>query len=114
MNAKTEKIEAIDQVAIIGMGLIGSSIARAAREALPGVRLSGYDEDPEVRARARALNLVDEVYETAGHSVAAADLVILCVPVGAMAKAAEAIADRLPPMPSSAMSARRRPWSRRA
>jgi cyclohexadieny/prephenate dehydrogenase len=36
-------------VAIIGLGLIGSSIARAVRESLPGVRLTGYDSAPAVR-----------------------------------------------------------------
>lgn len=84
------------RVAIVGLGLIGSSIARAVRENMPEVALAGYDADPSVRARAREIGLVDDVAETAGEAVAGADLVILCVPVGAMAAAAEAIADSLP------------------
>src|SRR6185503_14457307 len=79
-------------VAIIGLGLIGSSIARAVHERLPGVRLSGYDLDPAVRERARALALVDRVADAAGEAARGADLVIFCVPVGAMAAAAEAVA----------------------
>ncbi|HEX8669328.1 MAG TPA: prephenate/arogenate dehydrogenase family protein [Allosphingosinicella sp.] len=84
-------------VAIIGLGLIGSSIARAVREQLPEVRLSTFDADPAVRERARALDLADAVAEHAGGAVAEADLVILCVPVGAMGEAAAAIAGRLRP-----------------
>ena len=84
-----------DTVAIIGLGLIGSSIARAARAALPGVRLTGYDTDADVRDRARALGLA-EMADTPGEAVAKAGLVILCVPVGAMAEAARSIAPALP------------------
>ena len=83
-------------VALIGLGLIGSSIARAVREAMPDVKLTGYDIDPEVRARARALALADAVVDQPGDAVTGADLVILCVPVGAMAEAARSIADSLP------------------
>ena len=84
-----------NSVAIVGLGLIGSSIARAVRERLPGVRLTGFDLDPAVRERAGALALVDRVAETAGEAARGADLVIFCVPVGAMAAAAEAIAPGL-------------------
>jgi cyclohexadieny/prephenate dehydrogenase len=83
-------------VALIGLGLIGSSIARAVRETMPTVRLTGYDSDRDVRERARVLDLVDLVAEDSGEAVCEADLVILCVPVGAMADAARSIADRLP------------------
>jgi cyclohexadieny/prephenate dehydrogenase len=82
-------------IAIVGLGLIGSSIARAVRANLPGVGLTGYDADPDVRRRASALGLVDQVAEEAGVAVAQADLVILCVPVGAMHDAASAIAGHL-------------------
>ena len=40
------------RVAIIGLGLIGSSIARGVRQHMPTARLTGYDADPAVRARA--------------------------------------------------------------
>ena len=84
------------RVTIIGLGLIGSSIARAVRHDMPTVRVTGHDADPEVRARARALDLADDIADTAGAAVTDADLVILCVPVGAMAAVAEAIAADLP------------------
>ncbi|AGH49814.1 cyclohexadienyl dehydrogenase [Sphingomonas sp. MM-1] len=84
------------RVSIIGLGLIGSSIARAVRQHMPTVRLTGHDADPGVRARAVAIDLVDDVADTPGAAVTDADLVILCVPVGAMATVAAAIAADLP------------------
>ena len=84
-------------VAIVGLGLIGSSIARAVHERLPDVRVTGFDLDPAVRDRARALALVDRVVDAAEDAARGADLVIFCVPVGAMAAAAEAIAPGLSP-----------------
>jgi cyclohexadieny/prephenate dehydrogenase len=85
------------RVSIIGLGLIGSSIARAVRDAMPTVVLSGHDTDPEVRETARALKLCDDVADSAGAAVTDADLVILCVPLGAMPAVAESIAADLPP-----------------
>ena len=84
------------RVSILGLGLIGSSIARAVRVHMPSVRLTGHDVDPEVRATADALNLCDDIADTPGAAVIDADLVILCVPVGAMGVAAEAFAADLP------------------
>ena len=84
------------RVAIIGLGLIGSSVARGVREAMPTVALSGYDADPAVREAARALNLTDDVADSAGAAVIDADLVMLCVPVGAMEDVARDFAADLP------------------
>lgn len=86
----------LSKVAIIGLGLIGSSIARGVREALPGVKLHGYDRDETVRARASELGL-GEIAPTPVDAVAEADLIILCVPVGAMAEAAQSISGALKP-----------------
>ncbi|MFV0625378.1 prephenate/arogenate dehydrogenase family protein [Sphingomonas sp. ac-8] len=84
------------RVAIVGLGLIGSSVARAVREAMPGVRLTGHDADPQVRETARALNLVDDVAEHPGAAVLDAELVVLCVPVGAIGAVAAELAPDLP------------------
>jgi cyclohexadieny/prephenate dehydrogenase len=84
------------RVSIIGLGLIGSSIARAVRQHMPTVRLTGHDADPQVRQTADQLQLCDDIADTAGAAVTDADLVILCVPVGAMESAAREIADDLP------------------
>jgi cyclohexadieny/prephenate dehydrogenase len=84
------------RVTVIGLGLIGSSILRATRAYLPTVRLTGYDADPEVRAIADRIALADDIADSAGAAVSDADLVILCVPVGAMGQVAAEIADDLP------------------
>ena len=85
------------RVAIIGLGLIGGSIGLAVREHLPGVATRGYDSDPAVRRRATERQLADEICDTPEAAAADADLVILCVPVGAMGDAARAIAPALKP-----------------
>jgi cyclohexadieny/prephenate dehydrogenase len=84
-------------VAIVGLGLIGSSIARAAKAADPAVRVTGHDLDPEICARAAGLGFADAIAGTPEEAVADADLVILCVPVGAMAAAAATLAAHLKP-----------------
>lgn len=84
----------LGKLAIIGLGLIGSSIARGVREALPSLQVTGYDSDAAVRLRAAELGLV-EVSQSPAEAVAGADLVILCVPVGAMAEAAQGISSAL-------------------
>jgi len=84
------------RVTVIGLGLIGSSIARGIRASMPTVRVTGYDADPAVRATATAIELCDDVADTAGTAVIDADLVMLCVPVGAMGAVGAAIADDLP------------------
>ena len=76
------------RVTIVGLGLIGSSIARAVRVHMPTVRLTGYDADPAVRETAVRIELCDDIADSAGTAVIDADLVILCVPVGAMGEAA--------------------------
>jgi cyclohexadieny/prephenate dehydrogenase len=84
------------RVSIIGLGLIGSSIARAVRATMPTVALMGHDADPAVRARAEALGFCDDIADTAGAAVTDADLVILCVPVGAIGEVAASLKHDLP------------------
>lgn len=85
------------KVAIIGLGLLGGSIGLAVARHLPGVETSGYDADPAVRQRARERALAGTITETAADAVAGADLVILCVPVGAIGSAAHEFAGVLAP-----------------
>jgi cyclohexadieny/prephenate dehydrogenase len=84
------------RVTIIGLGLIGSSVARAVRATMPTVRITGYDASPEVRSIAERIALADDIADTAGAAVIDADLVMLCVPVGAMGAVAAEFADDLP------------------
>ncbi len=85
------------KVSIIGLGLLGGSIGLAVRAHLPDVETTGYDKDEGVRAKARERGLADTICATPQEAVAGADLVILCVPVGAMGEAAADIADALAP-----------------
>ncbi len=86
-----------DRVAIIGLGLLGGSIGLAVQDCLPGVATTGYDADPATRARAAERGLVAHVFESAAEAVRDAQLVILCVPVGAMGAAAAQLAGALAP-----------------
>lgn len=87
----------VSHVAIIGLGLLGGSIGLAVKARAPAIATTGWDRDPAVRARAAERGLVGQVCDTAEAAVAGADLVILCVPVGAMGDAAQAIAPGLKP-----------------
>ncbi|KPQ26519.1 MAG: cyclohexadieny/prephenate dehydrogenase TyrC [Porphyrobacter sp. HL-46] len=87
----------IRRVAIIGLGLLGGSIGLAVQARGLGITTTGYDRDAAVRERAIARGLVETVCDTPEAAVAGADLVILCVPVGAMGDAARAIAPGLAP-----------------
>lgn len=86
----------IASVAIIGLGLLGGSLGRAITAKCPDIRTTGYDASAQVRERAEEIGLVGTVCEEPGEAVCDADLVILCVPVGAMGYAAAAIAKSLP------------------
>ncbi len=87
----------IERVAVVGLGLIGGSVGLAVQQMLPDVTTTGWDADADVRQRAAARGLVGKICDTVAEAVADADLVILCVPVGAMGYAAEAIAPHLKP-----------------
>lgn len=87
----------INNVAIIGLGLLGGSIGLAIQDSAARIKTTGFDTDSDVRAKAAERGLVDKVCDQLEDAVSAADLVILCVPVGAMQAAAQAMADALPP-----------------
>jgi cyclohexadieny/prephenate dehydrogenase len=86
-----------ERIAIIGLGLLGGSIGLAVQEYLPATATAGYDADPAVRRRATERGLAATICDTPQDAVAGADLVILCVPVGAMGEVAREIAPALRP-----------------
>ncbi|MCI4644802.1 MAG: prephenate/arogenate dehydrogenase family protein [Hyphomonadaceae bacterium] len=81
-------------IAIVGIGLIGGSIARAARETGAAGEVRLFDASADVRAKATTLDL-GTVFDSAAEAVAEADCVFLCVPSGAIGKAAEAVGPAL-------------------
>ena len=93
----TGETKRIDRVAVIGLGLLGGSLGLAVAQYAPEITTTGFDSDPEVRDRARQRGLVKHVCDSAAEAVQGADLVILCVPVGAMGAAAHDVAGALPP-----------------
>lgn len=86
-----------DRVALIGLGLIASSMFWAMkRKGLAG-EVTGYARSAETRATARRIGLCDRVCDSALQAVEGADLVVLCVPVGVMGAVAAEIAPALKP-----------------
>jgi len=86
-----------DTVALIGIGLIGSSISHATRRGNLAGRIVGSAKTEATRATAIRLGLVDEVFESAAEAVNDADLIILCTPVRACGPVAAEIAGSLKP-----------------
>jgi cyclohexadieny/prephenate dehydrogenase len=86
-----------DRIALIGLGLIASSMYwRIKRDGLAG-EVTGYARSRETRDTARRIGLCDRVCETASEAVEGADLVVLCVPVGVMGAVAAEIKSALKP-----------------
>ncbi|MGQ0662208.1 MAG: prephenate/arogenate dehydrogenase family protein [Pseudomonadota bacterium] len=86
-----------DRVAIIGLGLVGSSLARVIRQQRLARRVVACDRAPGVRARVKKLGLADEVVADPAAAVADADLVVVCAPMSTYATLGRAIAPRLKP-----------------
>ena len=86
-----------DRIALIGFGLIGGSIARAAKEQGLAGEIVTTDRSAKTRARVVELGIVDRVAETNAEATEGADLVILCIPVGACGPVAAEIAGHLKP-----------------
>jgi cyclohexadieny/prephenate dehydrogenase len=84
-----------ERVAIVGFGLIGSSIARAARSLQLARTIVAVDRDDGVLERVAALDLADERFADVAEGARDADLVVLCVPVGAYGAVTKAMAASL-------------------
>lgn len=84
-----------DRLAIVGIGLIGSSIARAAREQGLAKHIAIADASEAHRKEAEALKLGDSIHGDAAEAAKNADLVMLCVPLGANAAVARHIGPAL-------------------
>ncbi len=85
------------RLALIGIGLIGSSIARGARQQRLVAEIVGTARSAPTRRRAIELGLADRIVDTNAAAVDGADLVILCIPVGRCGDAAREIAPCLAP-----------------
>ncbi len=86
-----------ERAALIGLGLIGSSMARAIKRSGAAAAVIGAEPDPSARAEAEALGFCDGVLASAAEAVKGADFVCLCAPVGAAGAIAAEIAPHLAP-----------------
>ena len=86
-----------DRVALIGLGLIASSMFWAMKRGDLVGEVTGYARSEATRDTARRIGLCDRVCDSIAEAVAGADLVILCVPVGVMGDVAAEIGPHLKP-----------------
>src|SRR5271169_938533 len=86
-----------ERLALIGVGLIGSSIARAARAQNAVRSIVATARSAATRRRVIELGIADQVVETNAAAVEGADLVIFCIPVGQCGAVAQEIAGHLEP-----------------
>ena len=86
-----------ERLALIGVGLIGSSIARSARAQKLAGSIVATARSAVTRRRVMELGLADQVVDSNAAAVAGADLVIVCVPVGQCGAVAREIAPHLTP-----------------
>ena len=81
-----------DRVALIGLGLIASSMYWAIKRGGLAGEVTGFARSAETRDVAREIGLCDRICDSASEAAEGADLVVLCVPVGAMAAVSAEIA----------------------
>ena len=86
-----------DRVALIGLGLIASSIFWASKRNDVSAHFTGFSRSERTRSIARKIGLCEEVVDSLEEAVKDADLIILCVPVGAMEQVMFRIAPFLKP-----------------
>ena len=84
-----------ERLALIGCGLMGGSFALAARQAGLVRTIAGFSASEKTRQRARELRVIDQACASVAEAVNGADLVLLAVPVGAMASSFAAMAPAL-------------------
>ena len=89
--------QSYDRVALIGLGLIASSMFWAMKRSGLAGEVTGYARTAETRETSRRIGLCDRVCDSAAEAVQGADLVVLCVPVGVMGAVAAEIAPALKP-----------------
>lgn len=94
-DAAKHQTTVVSKLVIIGAGLIGSSVARAAKQYRAAELIVIADQDKGVLSEAQDLAIADAYFDDAAEAVKGAELIVLAVPVGAMAAVGEHIATHL-------------------
>jgi cyclohexadieny/prephenate dehydrogenase len=93
----TELKPLFGKVALLGVGLMGSSMAHAIRRAELAAHIAGYARDPETLEAAKKIGFADSLYDSPEAAVHGADFVALATPVGTFGALAQAIGPHLKP-----------------
>lgn len=78
-------MEHIKKISIIGVGLIGGSLALAIKARQPQITIVGYSRHADHLHRAKSLNVIDEYHTGIQPAIQGADIIVVAVPLGAMA-----------------------------
>jgi cyclohexadieny/prephenate dehydrogenase len=84
-----------EKMALLGLGLLGSSLSHAARRGGLVKHISGYARSAETRATSLEIGIVHSTHDSAAEAVKDADIVILCSPIGTYGDLAKEIAPHL-------------------
>ncbi|QDS90606.1 prephenate dehydrogenase [Rosistilla ulvae] len=93
MNREAQEAWRPRRIAVIGVGLLGGSVALAAKRRWPDATLVGSSRKPETRQTMLDLQVVDHAFADAIQCVADCDLIIIAAPVGHIARLLPEIAD---------------------
>jgi len=74
-------VKSLRKIAVVGMGLLGSSLTLAIMRTFSQVRVVGFSHRPSTRQKARALNVAEEITESLEQAVCNADMVVLATPI---------------------------------
>jgi len=96
-SCKVLFVKNLRQVSIIGLGLLGGSVALAVRQHIPGVAVVGYSHRPATRRKAKALGTATRICRELGEAVSTADLVILATPIFTFERYFEELSGLIPP-----------------
>ncbi len=84
------------RITIIGVGLIGGSLALAIKQRFPSIHITGVDK-PQVLKRALERHAIDVAESSIARAVSSADLIIIAAPVSAIVNLLPAVAKNIPP-----------------
>jgi prephenate dehydrogenase len=91
-----QKLLPFKRITIIGVGLIGGSLAIAIKHRFPAIYIIGVDK-PQILKRALKRNVIDMAESSVERAVRSADLVIIAVPIFAIAKLLPIVAENISP-----------------